>query len=239
MRPLAFISPTASASDVPAESPFNVALAEVEASFEIRDGWRTAVRIGTRADEARALSETVAWSDASHLGKLDVQAAPDRASALAKLAGGLVMGLAVRRRDAWWCQVTPQRAMVLCEPADTAALAAELEDTDGINAVDITGQLSALRISGPLSRQLFARFCALDLRVARTPVGAFLPGSVARTPGYVLREQDNQYLVLLGAAHALSHWEIIADAGRRLGGHPVGVDATQPPPTRKESKTRA
>ena len=39
---------------------------------------------------------------------------------------------------------------------------------------------------GPSAREVFARFCALDLRSAVTPVGAVRPGSIARQPGIVL-----------------------------------------------------
>jgi hypothetical protein len=57
-----------------------------------------------------------------------------------------------------------------------------------------------------------------------TPVGGFRPGSVARTPGYLLREADDQLLLLVGWALGEYLYEVVADAAEPLGGGPVGVD---------------
>jgi len=58
-----------------------------------------------------------------------------------------------------------------------------------------------------------------------TPVGGFRPGSVARTPGYVLREAEDRLLVMVGWALGEYLWQVVADAARHLGGGPVGADA--------------
>jgi sarcosine oxidase gamma subunit len=44
------------------------------------------------------------------------------------------------------------------------------------------------------------------------PVGAFRPGSVARTPGYVLRTAADSLLVLVGWAFGEYLWQVVADA---------------------------
>ena len=82
-----------------------------------------------------------------------------------------------------------------------------------------------MTILGPLARETFARFTAIDLRPQVTPPLAFRPGSVARTGGAILCEAPDRYLMLFGAALGQYVWTVVADAAGHLGGGPVGVDA--------------
>jgi glycine cleavage system aminomethyltransferase T len=200
---LDFLSPAPSAL---ARSPMEREAIAAGARIEQRDGWNVAVSFD---GEERNLA-TVAFADRSQIGKLELQA-----------EHGLELGKATRRDGAWWCPTSHERALVLCEPDRTAALRAEL----GAGAVDLTSAMAALAIAGPLARELFARFTALDLRPQVTPVHGFRPGSVARTPGAVLREDDERWLMLFGAALGSYVWTVVADAAASLGGGPVGVDA--------------
>lgn len=232
---LAFLTPAAGPAAPPAESPFAAATSAEGASFEIRDGWRVATRFSPAPVEEQACEEAVGWADVSHLGKLEIQVGRSATAALAAMAGGLRLGAAIRRQDAWWCLVTPVRALLICEPAATESLREDLAANPKLRLVDVTTQLAALRLAGPQSRETFARFCSLDLRSDRAPVGAFLPGSVARTPGYVVREATDRYLLLAGAAVATYLWTVVSDAGRRLGGRPVGADAVSAPTDLEEA----
>ncbi|MGH2762436.1 MAG: hypothetical protein ACRDLD_07630, partial [Thermoleophilaceae bacterium] len=174
------------------------------ARLERRDGWNVAVGFDTPEAELERCRSAVGFADLSHLGKVEVHGP--------------------RQPDldrSWWCAYTPERALVLCEPEDLPALRGRLGDS----AVDVTTAFGALAIVGPLARELFARFCALDLRDAVTPVHAFRPGSVARTPGAVLRQAEDRWLMLFGAALGQYMWTVVADAAESLGGGPVGVDA--------------
>jgi hypothetical protein len=51
---------------------------------------------------------------------------------------------------------------------------------------------------------------------------------VARTPGAVLREGEERFLMLFGAALGQYVWTVVADAAASLGGGPVGLDALDP-----------
>ena len=68
-------------------------------------------------------------------------------------------------------------------------LAASAADANGLaSVIDTTTSQGAMAIAGPLARETFARFTAIDLRPQVTPVHGFRPGSVARTRGAILCE---------------------------------------------------
>jgi heterotetrameric sarcosine oxidase gamma subunit len=199
---LNFLSPAPTAL---ARSPMEREALAAGAVLEQRDGWNVAVRFG---GEDSHLS-TVAFADRSQIGKLELHS-----------EHGLELGRATRREDAWWCPTSPQRALVLCEPAQTAELGEQL----GEGVVDLTSAMGALTIAGPLAPEVFARFTAIDVRPQATPVHGFRPGSVARTPGAILREAEDRWLMLFGAALGSYVWTVVADAATSLGGGPVGTD---------------
>jgi glycine cleavage system aminomethyltransferase T len=221
MSALAFLSPGA---DALAKSPMEPGTVAAGATIEQRDGWNIATSF---PDEAAQLS-TVGFADVSHLGKLEIQ------GDISAITGhDLELGRALRAEGAWWCPYSAQRAVVLCPPADTAALrdrlTASADDTPGLGSViDTTTVQGAMTILGPLARETFARFTAIDLRPQVTPPLAFRPGSVARTGGAILCEAPDRYLMLFGAALGQYVWTLVADAAGHLGGGPVGVDALPP-----------
>jgi glycine cleavage system aminomethyltransferase T len=181
--------------DAVARSPMERQALAAGARFEVRDGWNVAVWYGDDSRDA-----PVRWADASHLPKIEVHGHHE-----------LALGQATRTNGAWRCPVTRDRTLVIGD-----------RDADG---VDLTSALAALTISGPPAREVFARFCALDLRPQSLPVGGFRPGSVARTPGYVLREDDDRFLMLFGWALGEYMWTVVSDAASALGGEPEAARA--------------
>jgi heterotetrameric sarcosine oxidase gamma subunit len=228
---LAFLTPGA---EVVARSPMEREALAAGARIERRDGWNVAVSFG--GPERRACRETVGFADLSSLGKIEIQASPAELAAIVAVGTGgerLELGRATRAAGAWWCPYTPERALVLCDAADAAALRERLDEAAGAvhgpaSVVDVTTAHGALAIVGPLARELFARFTAIDLRPQVTPVRGFRPGSLARVPGAILHEAEERYLMLFGAALGRYVWSVVADAAERLGGAPVGVDALEP-----------
>jgi heterotetrameric sarcosine oxidase gamma subunit len=209
MSTLEFLAPVAAGADVVARSPMEALAADAGARFEVRDGFNVAISY-----PAASYGDSVSWCDTSHLPKLQLQGSAEAIDAAAGAA--LQAGTAVRRDGAWWCRLTNERALVV--GARPSLKKNELE------LVDVTSVFASLTISGPLARECFARFCALDLRPAVTPVKALRPGSIGRQPGTLIREADDRYLILFGWAVAEYMWSVVSDAAGHLGGGPVGVD---------------
>jgi len=234
---LAFLTPDATSETVSARTPMETLARAAGARFERRDGWSVAVAFGDPAGERERMERTVAFADRSSLVKLELHAEPGvLASIVSAASGGLELepGVAGRAGDSWWCPVTPSRALVLGEPSAgrelreaVARAAADAAGETGptITVVDVTCGLAGLALIGPGARELLARFCAIDMRPAVTPVAGFRPGSVARTPGYVLCEAEQRLLVLVGWALGEYLYEVVSDAAAHLGGGPVGANA--------------
>jgi glycine cleavage system aminomethyltransferase T len=186
------------AADAVARSPMERRALAAGARLEVRDGWSVAVAY---AGEDEAL-RTVGFADCSHLRKYEVTAD----------LPALDLGRATVEGDRTWLPLTRTRALVLGGEAPPGAL-------------EMTTAYAVLRLVGPLARETFARLTAIDLRPQVSPPGAWRPGSVARTPGGILCEGENRYLMLFGAALGEYVWDVVEDAARHQGGGPVGVDA--------------
>lgn len=210
MSALGFLTPDAT-GEVLARSPMERRAMQTGARFEARGGWNVATGYASADVEQARLSDTVAFADCSHVSKLELHG-----EALKAL--GLTLGVAERRGGAWWCPVTPARVLVLGQD-DTTAI------PQGVNVVDLTSGLAAMTLLGPGCRELLARFCAIDVRPKVSPPTSFRPGSVARTPGYLLVEGEDRLLILVGWALGDYLYEVVADAAEHLGGGPVGADA--------------
>ena len=203
MSALAFLTPGAVSESIVAKSPMERLARAAGARFERRDGWNVAVGY----DSAQDYSGTVAFADRSHLVKLELHGTPPHQ---------LQLGTASSVDGDWWCPVTPERTLVIGGPsARDAALAS------GTHVVDLTSGLAALALIGPLANELLARFCAIDVRPQSTPVAGFRPGSVARTPGYLLKTGEQELLIMVGWALGAYLWDVVADAAAHLGGGPV------------------
>jgi heterotetrameric sarcosine oxidase gamma subunit len=235
-----FLAPDAAVADdrfTPlARSPMERDARAAGARFEVRDGWNVAVGYTSAEQERETARRVAAWADVSHLGKVELHASPDDLAAIAGQASGggaLELGRGVRAGDAWWLRLTGGRALVVGEPGAVAGLRERLQEAAAsasglVSVIDATTKYAALTILGPQAREVFARFSALDLRPAVTPVHGVRPGSIGRTPGILLREDEQRYLFLFGAALGHYMWTVVADAAGHLGGSPVGIDALEP-----------
>lgn len=239
---LEFLTPApASAAESPtvaplARSPMERSARAAGASFRVQDGWNVAVSYGAAENEAELCARAVGWVDVSHLGKHELQATPEAMQHIVASVGGgasLALGRATRADGAWWLPLTASRTLVVGNAAGSAGLRERLhqaasESPDHVSVADVSSVFAALTLVGPRAREVFARFCAVDLRSRVTPVGALRPGSVARQPGLIVREDEDRFLFLFGWAVGEYMWTVVEDAAGHLGGAPVGHDALAP-----------
>jgi heterotetrameric sarcosine oxidase gamma subunit len=223
-----------------ARSPMERSAKAAGATFRVQDGWSVAAAYGSSDREAELCAAVAGWADVSHLGKLELQAPPEAMRRIVAAVTGdvsLELGSATRVAGAWWLPLTASRTLVLCDISDAAGLQQRLiesaaEQPDHVSVADVSSVFAAMTLVGPLSREVFARFCAVDLRPAVTPVSALRPGSIARQPGLIVREGEDRFLFLFGWAVGEYMWTVVEDAARHLGGGPVGLAAlaaiTQP-----------
>lgn len=228
------------------QSNIEVELVAAGAQIEERDGWRVAVSYGDTIAEKKACAESVGIAELSSLGITELLAAPSVIEAITSEVAGTAakLGQAVFAGGAWWCTVKPDRVLAITEPSDTEALRGRLETAAAarkelVSVTDLTSTLTTFSYSGPLARDTFARITALDLRERELSVHGFLPGSIGRVPGLLLRQGQDSFLHSFGAASAQYMWESVIDAAEELGGRPVGIDALGPLGGAVEATTNA
>jgi glycine cleavage system aminomethyltransferase T len=204
-----FLSAAAAAAETVARTPMERQARAAGAQFEVRDGWNVAVSYGSPEQERHACTDTAGWVDVSHLSKLELQG-----TGVSERAG-LQLGQATRRDGAWWCPLTPDRALVIGARPENLP--------EHASAVDVGTVFAAMTLVGPLAREVFARFCAADLRPKITPVTGLRPVSIARQPGLIVREAEDRYLFTFGWAVGQYMWTVVEDAAVHLGGRPVGL----------------
>jgi heterotetrameric sarcosine oxidase gamma subunit len=247
---LAFLSPRSSQEGIVARTPTERLARAAGAGFERRAGWNVAVSYGDRLEREQArMTHTVGFADRSQLCKFELQASSEALAALiGEASDGLSLsaGRAARAQGAWWCPITPARALVLAEDAELLEprLHAAAEHQGGtVTVLDLSCAFAALAVVGPGCRELLARLCAIDMRPSATPVAGFRPGSIARTPGFVLCEGADRLLLLVGWALGEYLWEVVADCAGQLGGGPVGADPLSarldPEPSRQRGSADA
>ena len=175
-------------------------LREAGARFERRGGWEVAAAVP--GEEERL--GTAAFTDASHLGKLEQRGG----SAPAESAERAVI------------EISPGRWIVLCEWSSRAATAAELEAAGPRMVLDLSGAWTILLLGGPRADRLLRRLGP----VVAVP-GA---GQIAGVPGRVTRRGE-LLLVLTPSEYGQHVWDFCADLCLPLGGGPVGFDALAGP----------
>jgi hypothetical protein len=177
-----------------ARSPMQHLQREHGARFEARDGWELATSF---PDEAAALA-SVAIVELPQLGKLEVRGAGERPSG-----------------QAYWYQVTPERALCITPARGTAAVRTELERSARA-VVDVSAGLGSVAVVGPRAMEMLRRVTELETFPAS--------GLVSHLHGHVLPLEGGA-MILFSQEYGHYLYEVLLDAAVPFDGGPAGVDA--------------
>lgn len=196
--------------------------------------------------EATNVRENVGLIDVSTLGKIFIHG-PDAASFLERIytgrfakqpVGKLRYGLAcdetgVIIEDGVVARTAEQTYYVTATSSGAAAFYRELQRWAMIWQMDVelvnsTGQLAAMNLAGPRSRELLEKLTDVDLSTEAFPYLGVRQGKVAAAPATMLRVGfvgELGYEIHVPASHGLHVWKSLMQAGESVGIQPFGVEA--------------
>lgn len=198
--------------------------------------------------EARNARERVGVTDASSLGKLDIQGRDaavflDRvyASTFSSLPVGRARyGLMLREDgivmdDGTTSRLAEDHYFVTTTTANAGPVLEHLEfhleavwpELD-VQITNVADQWSTFAVAGPRSRAVLARIVDLDLEDAAFPFMAVAETRIAGVPGRLFRisfSGEMAYEVSVPSGHAEPVWEAILAAGKPFGIKPYALDA--------------
>jgi len=97
-----------------------------------------------------------------------------------------------------------------------------------VELVDLTGQFTAMNITGPKAREVLAPLTDIDLSDSEFGFGKVREGKVAGVPAKLLRVGfigELGYEIHLPASYGLGLWTALMDAGESAGIRPFGLEA--------------
>ena len=197
-------------------------------------------------DEAMNVRQRVGMVDVGTLGKIRV-CGPDAASFLERMYTGRFAKQPVGRvrygvacdemgviiEDGVVARLAEDQFYLTTTTSGAAAFYREMQRwaliwrTD-VELIDATGQLAAMNVAGPQSRELLSTLTDVDLSPDAFPYVCVREGRIAGVEATVLRVGfvgELGYEIHVPAQHALHVWESLMEAGRSFGIRPFGVEA--------------
>jgi glycine cleavage system aminomethyltransferase T len=201
------------------------------AVFCDHSGRSVALNYGSAAGELAACVTRAGLADRSELIKLSLEGPQQMLQqVVSNLAGAaLAPGGATFTGAAWWCAASPERVLVLSEPASGDRLHSRIRRLltwhPSLRIRDLSVQWSAIAIVGRRAGEVLAALGvygeAGDPRSV-SPVACSRIGDVDVT---WLLQSDHRALVLMGHRGAPAVWHALHSAGERFGICAVGHEA--------------
>lgn len=166
-------------------------------------------------------------ADRSELCKLELRGREEALAGVVERLTGMRsgQGLALPVQYAWLCALDERRALVLCDPTnDRTAIErvrAEAAATPGVTCTDVSDDHAGVLVIGPNAPALLG-MPELGLQSPVPQVGELAETVLAGSPTILLREGEDQFLIVTDRGHAISVWHALHDAGGELGIGSVG-----------------
>jgi glycine cleavage system aminomethyltransferase T len=197
----------------------------------MHDGRAVVANYGSAAGELAACVSAVGLADRSDLAILELAGPGVQLRHMSqRLAGSdLAPGGAVSSGGAWWCAISHERMLVLCEArrADRlhSVLRARVARRSALTLTDRSSELAALAVVGRHSSALLAELGVYGESGNPRDVPPLTAHTTTGSEVLWLLESDDKALALTAAADAPAVWHAIERAGRRFGLCAVGQDA--------------
>jgi glycine cleavage system aminomethyltransferase T len=147
-----------------------------------------------------------------------------------QLSGGEIRpGDALHAGGVWWCSISHEHALAICDAGDTARVQAAIAEAarwvPGAKVTDATRSLAALGLFGPSTGALLEELRSSEPPFAEDDMPELQVTRLAAVPVTVLRKSRDRALVLTDAARAGELWDDFERAGDSLGLGHVGAEA--------------
>jgi sarcosine oxidase subunit alpha len=197
-------------------------------------------------EEALAVRQRLGLIDVSTLGKIEVRG-PDAAGFLERIYTGTFARMGVgKMRYALACdesgvmveegvvgRLAPDRFYVTTTSSGSAVWFRELQRwailwRSNVALTALTGQLGALNLAGPRSREVLTPLTEVDLSAAAFPFMGIREGKVLGVPALIMRVGfvgELGYEIHVPASWAMHVWTGLMEHGAACGIRPFGVEA--------------
>ena len=214
-----------------AHSPLEPLVQRAGGTMVARHGWLVAAHYGSPGGEIALCDRGAGLADRSDLGKLELRGDADAIEQLVgQLTGGQALGgEALLAGGAWWCAVSSEHVVVLCDAGRTepirAAIGEAVRWTPGATVTDLTARYAALGLFGPATEDVLEELCGSQPALRDVDPPALHVTMLASIPVLLLRASPTRAVVLTGASRAPALWTELERAGRDAGLGHVGADA--------------
>jgi glycine cleavage system aminomethyltransferase T len=212
-------------------SPLEPLLLRAGAAMAARHGWLVAANFGSTPGELALCETAVGLADRSDLGKFELRAPRDDLDVLVgQLSGGEIRpGDALEAAGAWWCSVSHEHALVVCEAAETPRVSGAIDDAarwvSAASVTDSTQALAGIGLLGPSTRALLEELRSSEPEFEEDGAPELQVTRLAGVPVMVLRTAPERAVAFTERARGGELWDAFERAGDSLGIGHVGAEA--------------